>query len=100
MVYYFRIYLFHLTIKSRQGIDVSIIQPNMQASCFDDVLLIYFKLLPVFSPGRDFMPAVLLLTIHWIHMPSRDHRHHKEVMDLLPGIEPYTLSLEAGEQKN
>ncbi len=46
------------------------------------------------------MPAVLLLTIHWIHMPSRDHRHHKEVMDLLPGIEPYTLSLEAGEQKN
>ncbi len=32
------------------------------------------------------MPAILLLTIHWIHMPSRDHQRHKEVMDLLPGI--------------
>ncbi|ECE5745663.1 hypothetical protein DK749_23765 [Salmonella enterica subsp. salamae] len=57
MVYYFRIYLFHLTIKSRQGIDVSIIQPNMQASCFDDVLLIYFKL-SIYCPS--FLPAGIL----------------------------------------
>ncbi len=33
-------------------------------------------------------------------MPSRDYRHHKKVMDLLPGIEPHTFSLGAGEHKN